>query len=292
MQRLFTADFGAKGGLARALNKQLGIAILVVLAALLAILLAVPVLASAPTQETAPVPDAQPFVVRIPANSTVKMTVYGHCMIRGVPFPGATLEPVGLAPDEVRVALSHSVAQGYIPSNRWDVQLAVWTLLDGIEPGAGNKLAPSIIEYAISGVEPSDAGMNTPSLIEAINDGSVTAQVVGYHNLSNPAYFGVGTLVIENMTDDVVDVHIPYGMHFEDQVHEGVQDMAIFPAGSPAEAVELGAEGLPIVVGTEGPVGPQGEQGPQEKRRAAAATLDAISAAVHTAPRDPQSRRP
>src|SRR5690606_28261462 len=110
---------GDSGGLYRLLNRRLALLALIALglSALLALGLAVPGVAAQTDN------DAEPCTVQLPPSATVKLTVYGHCMNYSIPFPGPTLEPVDLAPPEVRVAIAHSVGQGYLPSNRWDVQL-------------------------------------------------------------------------------------------------------------------------------------------------------------------------
>ncbi len=206
--------------------------------------------------------DAVPLTLRIPANTTIELTVNGHCMNRGIAFPGATLEPVGLAPDAVRVAIAYSVGRNYLVSNQYDVQLAIWSLLGDAEPNDSSALVPGIVDYTADGATPTDLALTTPSLIEAVEAGTISAQVTNFRNLTTPPYFGVGTLVITNLTDQAQDLHIPYGVQFSDPNNENVQDMAIFPAGQSVSAMQRSASGPPVVIGTEGPQGIQGETGP------------------------------
>lgn len=258
MQRWFSPKWQIRGGPQPWLPTRLFIFALIALlgASALALSLTLPTLAAEHEQ------DAVPLTVRLPANATIELTVNGHCMNRGIPFPGSTLEPVGLAPEAVRTAIAYSVGRNYLGTHPYDVQLAVWSLVDSVELDEESALAPGIIDYAGSGATPADLELNTPSLVEAVEAGTVSAQVVNFRNLTTPPYFGVGTLVITNLTDEAQDLHIPYGVQFTDPANENVQDMAIFPAGQPISAQLRSAGSPPVVIGTEGPQGPQGEQGP------------------------------
>ncbi|GEM_PF-6353519 len=177
----------------------------------------------------------KPFIVTLPPNATVEVLVNGYCMNRGLPFPGVSMLPVGLSPDEVRVAIAYIVEKDYIKTNLYPSQLAIWNLTDGKRPAnVDHTLADEIVKYAKSGVKPSDVGVTTMSLSEAISKSLVSATVEGYENIAPPPYFyfGKGNLVIKNLTDKAQTIHIPYGITFKDASKTGVQDMGIFPSPS------------------------------------------------------------
>lgn len=187
------------------------------------------VLVLAPSVSMAsPTLEEQAPVIMLPPYATVEVPVNGLCMNRDLPFPQSDMSPVELAPAEVRVAIGHSVENGLLTSDLFSVQLAVWNLLgQGKSYDGGFSVANDIIATAQANPTPLDASLTTPSLIDAINDGQVTASVKDFHNISNPAYYGQGTLVISNLTGSDLMVHLPFGVHFRDAHQTGNQDMAI-----------------------------------------------------------------
>ena len=125
-----------------------------------------------------PAVEEQAPVIMLPPYATVEVPVNGLCMNRDLPFPNADMSPVELAPDEVRVAIGHSVENGLLTSDLFSVQLAVWNLLgQGKSYDSGFTIATGIIATAQENPTPLDTSLTTPSLIDAINDGLVAASV-------------------------------------------------------------------------------------------------------------------
>ncbi|MCB0096521.1 MAG: hypothetical protein KDE46_12405, partial [Caldilineaceae bacterium] len=222
------------------------------------------VLALAPSVSMAgPALEEQAPAIMLPPYATVEVPVNGLCMNRDLPFPHTDMSPVELAPDEVRVAIGHSVENGLLTNDLFSVQLAIWNLLgQGKSYDSGFGVANDIIATVEANPTPLDASLTTPSLIDAINDELVTANVKDFHNISDPDYYGQGTLVISNLTGNDLMIHLPYGVRFTDSHQTGNQDMAIFPSGQSRVVTVPGPPGEQGPQGEAGPTGPQGEAGP------------------------------
>ena len=194
----------------------------------LILLMALPALAQA--QETPAMPE--PFVAEIAAGETVEIPIFGLCLNYTYPFPGQALQAGVTEPDTVRKAIAYGVAKDYITTDPWQVQLAVWYFTEGNtkvneEYGA---IADEIIAYAESDAPAPEAGATAIPLDQAIADGTVTATLDDFTDVSPPGFhfLGSGTLVVTNLTDQPVSVLIPFGTRFQDGATKGNQDMAIF----------------------------------------------------------------
>lgn len=102
----------------------------------------------------------------------------------------------------------------------------------------------------------------TVSLDEAVTQGLVVAEVIGFRNLSDPPYYGEGVLTIRNLSDQPLKIAVPVGVRFRDNRNSGVQDMGIYATGLlgiTQNAVDAGE----VRIGPPGPPGPRGPQGPQ-----------------------------
>jgi hypothetical protein len=176
---------------------------------------------------------APPFVVDVGAGETVEIPVLGFCLNYSLPFPGDTLSAGDLAVDGVRKSIAYATEQGYVESDPWQTQLAVWYFTEDSqkvneEHGA---VADEIIEFGESDAPLPEEGATATPLPQAIADGVVSASVEGFTDVS-PAGFtflGEGKLVVTNLTEEVVSLLIPYGTVFHDTANEGVQSMGIFP---------------------------------------------------------------
>src|SRR3954451_9110352 len=82
-------------------------------------------------------------------------TINVFCMDFGKKFPeGQTIKAQGLADDKVRGALQYALSKGYVQSNPYQVQLAVWNIVDG-QPfhdinNRGTTIAQEIVSNAAS----------------------------------------------------------------------------------------------------------------------------------------------
>jgi hypothetical protein len=200
--------------------------------------------AAAQTTTSAPMTDLKPYLVSVPPRGTVTVAVDGNCLNYGLPFPGAALKLTGLADDKIRTAIAYSLAKGYHTAEGLpQAQQAVWYFTDKQSvTGDKLKLAQEIVAYVEGGAKPKDLDARSLSLVDAVKQGLVAASVGDFKNISNPAYFGKGTLTITNLSDKTQTLHLPYGMIFQDAQKTGVQSMAIFPATLPqAQGATLAA---------------------------------------------------
>lgn len=202
--------------------------------------------------------------ILLPPYATVELAVGGFCLHRGLPFPGAELEPIGLATDEVRLAIAYGIGNELMSSQLYQLQLAIWNLQgDGQNSDSRYATVTEVIDYAQSDTEPADLTLASTSLVSAVVEGLVSIQLDDFTSKSNPDYYGEGTLVLTNMTADELTLHLPYGMEFADVRQDDVQNMGIFPKGDIVVVSTLGPEGPEGPDGPEGPQGEQGEPGPQ-----------------------------
>ncbi len=125
--------------------------------------------------------------------------MHGFCLNYGLPFPGAELLPTELASDPLRNAAFYSMANGYINSNAFDVEKAIWYLSDGTRlDGQDYTLADEIVAYANSGVQPADVVDGVPHMVELVTAGSLEASVSGFVNIAPET----GVLLWQRYLDD------------------------------------------------------------------------------------------
>lgn len=175
--------------------------------------------------------------IRLPAKAATQILVNGHCLNYGLPFPGKVMVYKELGTEVIRNTICYNLARGYTKSDLWQAQLAVWRQTDKLDKGSQYPLVNEIAAYAESGVQPGDIGSDCLALSEAIEQGVATVTLDDFTNISDPAYFGQGTLVVTNQTDKEQTLCIPYGIVFKDAKQTGVQDMGIFPAQQPDPAL-------------------------------------------------------
>ncbi len=214
---MFTSAFG---------KRRMGRIMLVIALALLCATL--PAAAFAENGDTPP----PPFVAEIAANATVTIPIYGFCLNYTWPFPGQSLRPVELAPDTVRTAIGYILQKGYVITEPWQSQLAIWYFTEGGKVGETYEaVADEIIAYVEGGAPVPDAGSSAIPLPQAVADGIVTATIDDFQNASPPGFFflGSGTLVVTNLTDEPIKVLIPFGTRFQDQGSQETQTMGVFP---------------------------------------------------------------
>ena len=172
-------------------------------------------------------------MVRLPANETANILINGYCMDYGLPFPGTSIRPVELAPNVVRNTICYNIAKAYVQEDLWQAQLAIWRQTDALDKGTEFNLANETAAYSESDVIPGDIVDGCTELTKAVGAGTVSATIDDFENISDPEYFGKGTLVMTNLTDSEQRICIPYGVRFTDETRDGVQDMAIYPSQNP-----------------------------------------------------------
>lgn len=232
---------------------------LAVVLALMLALVAAPGLALG--QEVAALP--APFVVQIDAGATVEVPVHGFCMDYGLPFPGTSLAIGDLAPDQVRQAINYALGQGYVTTEPWQTQLAVWYFLEGAKVDEEySAVADEIIAFVEANPGSPEVGTTAMPLHEAVAQGLVSATLDDFENTSPPEFFfiGSGTLVLTNLTDQPVEVLIPFGTRFAETEDQGNQAMAIFvqPDVDPPMVPKTGAALAPELLALLGLAGVSG----------------------------------
>lgn len=194
------------------------------------VLLALPTAALA--QQPADPVTVQPVVIDLEANGTAELPIFGFCLEVGKPFPGASLRPAALAQDQVRAAITYAVGKGYVQSESWQTQLAIWYFLNGnakVEEEYG-PVADEIIAAVEGGFALNETAEGAQLLTEAVAGGIITATIDDFENISpEGAYIGSGTLVLTNLTAEPVRIVVPYGVQFTEEPFQGGQIMGIFP---------------------------------------------------------------
>lgn len=243
---------------------------LVVLSALVIALCLTPGLALGQEANTL----APPFVAQIGPGAQVEVPIFGFCLDYGLPFPGAALAPQELAPDQVRQAIAYAVEKGYVTTDPWQTQLAVWRFTEGAkideEHGA---VADEIIAFVESGPPLPEGDSAAVLLPDAIAQGLVSATLSDFANVSPPEFFfiGSGTLMLTNLTDQVLEVLIPYGTRAVEIDVSGNQDMGIFPQpdADPPMVPKTGAPLAPELLALLGLAGVSGGALALRRRKAA-----------------------
>jgi hypothetical protein len=151
----------------------------------------------------------------------------------GAPFPGEVLRIIDLAPEVIRNTVCYNIAKGYVKDDIWQAQLAIWRHTDELDKGAEFPLVDEVAAYAESGVEPGDIGEDCIPLPEAVEEGLVSADIDDFQNTTDPEYFGKGTMVLANLTDEELSICLPYASAYKDDVQTDVQDMAVYPDQEP-----------------------------------------------------------
>jgi hypothetical protein len=180
-----------------------------------------------------------PYIVTLQPGEATEINVHGFCLNYGLPFPGDVLQPSELASDPLRNAAIYSLANGYIDSNAFDVEKAIWYLSDGTRlDGQDYTLADEIIAYANSGVQPADVVDGVPHMVELVADGSLEASVSEFVNIApeQGSFFGNGTLTITNVSQAPQQFVVSYGTVTVDETDGDQQNMLVFPS-QPAPVV-------------------------------------------------------
>ncbi len=231
-----------------ALRRSVALALVVI-----SLLSALPLAALAQDSGTA----IGPYIVTLQPGESTEIEVHGFCLNYGLPFPGDVLLPTELASDPLRNAAIYSMANGYIDTNAFDVEKAIWYLSDGTRlDGQDYTLADEIIAYADSGVQPADVVDGVPHMVELVIAGSLEASVTKFVNVApeQGSFFGSGTLTITNVSDTAQQFVVSYGTVTVDETDGDQQNMLVFPSQpAPVQATPpktggvLPAEGMTLV---------------------------------------------
>jgi hypothetical protein len=190
-----------------------------------------------------------PLSVALPAESSIDVLVHGYCMDYGAPFPGQVLRIIDLAPEVIRNTVCYNIAKGYVEGDIWQAQLAIWRQTDSLDKGAEFPLVDEISAYAMSGVKPGDIGDDCIPLPDAIQEGLVSADIDDFENTTDPEYFGKGTMVLVNLTDEMQNICLPYASAYKDGKRTDTQDMAVYPDQQPDPKDLEEPELLPVAGG-------------------------------------------
>jgi hypothetical protein len=92
-------------------------------------------------------------------STTGGTTINVFCLDFGKKFPdGQSIKAQGLADDKVRSALNYALSKGYVQSNPYEVQLAVWNISDGQPFHDVNNRGTTIAQEIVS-----NAGTTAPT---------------------------------------------------------------------------------------------------------------------------------
>jgi hypothetical protein len=174
-----------------------------------------------------------PHIVTLQPGKTFEINVHGFCLNYGLPFPGAVLKPIELASAPLRNAAIYGLANGYIESNAFDVEKAIWFLSDGTRlKGQDYTLADKIIAYANSGVQPADVVAGVPHMVELVKAGSLQASISNFVNIApdKGSFFGNGKLKITNVSAKPQKFVVSYGSVALDEAAGDQQNMLVFPS--------------------------------------------------------------
>ncbi len=189
-----------------------------------------------------------PYIVTLQPGESTEIEVHGFCLNYGLPFPGDVLLPTELASDPLRNAAIYSMANGYIDSNAFDVEKAIWYLSDGTRlDNQDYTLADKIIAYANSGVQPADVVDGVPHMVELVTAGSLEASVTKFVNVApeQGSFFGSGTLTITNVSQEPQTFVVSYGTVTVDETDGDQQNMLVFPSQpAPVQATPPKTGGL------------------------------------------------
>jgi len=184
----------------------------------------------------------QPQVVSIPANGTMTLKARGFCTVFGKPFPTGATAPNGLAPANIRGALTYAIDKGYTDSNAQQVQLAIWNLADGTWHNDDHAIASEIVSNTTTVTPPTANAMALP---DAFTQKSVNVSATFVPQTAD-AFYGDGNVTITNTTSSALSVYMPIGTMFTVPNGNGqFQDLVAY------ELVQ--AEGTPTAAATSSP---------------------------------------
>ena len=183
-----------------------------------------PMLASANvTQQTT----QAPRTITIAAGATATLTVRGFCLDFGKPFPTMDMSARNLAADRVRAALNYSIQKGYTDGNPQQVQLAVWYLRDNTWHAEQRVIAEEIVREAATAPVPPSTGEGI-SLSDAVTQNRVTV-IAKFVPQTQDAFYGDGTVTIQNTGAGEVRVYMPMGVTFSTVASPGTfQDLLVY----------------------------------------------------------------
>jgi hypothetical protein len=204
---------------------------LLVLLALAALLIGAVPLSVAQGQAALP---AGPYLIDLAPGASAEIPVYGFCLDPEKPFPIGPLELVDASPDPIRLTALYALTKGYIASDAYQVQLAIWYFVTGQRvPGKTyGPVAEEIIAFVEAGAPLPDVGVSASALHNAKTAGLVSVTLTDFErlgDLSEPGYYGQGTMVVTSLVDYRQQLLVPYGLRFKPVEHEETQQVVVFP---------------------------------------------------------------
>ncbi len=182
-----------------------------------------PILASANvTQQT-----QAPRTITIAAGATATLTARGFCLDFGKPFPTQDTTARNLAADRIRAALNYSIQKGYTDGNPQQVELAIWYLRDNTWHAEQRVIAEEIVREAATAPVPPSTGEGV-SLSDAVTQNLVTV-TAKFVPQTQDAFYGDGTVTIQNTGTSEVKVYMPMGVTFTTVASPGTfQDLLVY----------------------------------------------------------------
>jgi hypothetical protein len=194
------------------------------------------------TSQAAPVSQAQPQSISIPAGETVSIKVRGFCLDFGKPFPTGATSLDGLATDELRQALSYALQKGYTDNNAAQVQEALWFMRDNTWHSDDHAIGQEIVDNARS---VSSIPIGSGTAITEPTAQNILTFTATFVPQTPDAFYGDGDLQIKNVGTTAIQVYLPIGAKFTVPGSNGeFQDLityALQPAGGTPTAAATSA---------------------------------------------------
>jgi hypothetical protein len=161
----------------------------------------------------------QPFTLQPGGVATITFVAY--CTEFGKFFPQTIVEPSGaLAPEPVRAALAYIDQRGYIndEAQALEANIAIWQLAGASRLPPGGSVTSDVVANATAA--PADPAGT--SILTAAAAGQVRLTLTGWAPIGDKVqilsatdnFYGRGTLTVENLSAQALDLYMPVGTLF------------------------------------------------------------------------------
>lgn len=161
----------------------------------------------------------QPFTLQPGGVATITFVAY--CTEFGKFFPQAIVEPNGgLAPERVRAALAYIDRRGYVAdeAEALEANIAIWQLAGASRLPPGGSVTSDVLANAAAA--PADPAGT--SILTAAAAGQVRLTLAGWAPIGDKVqilsatdnFYGRGTLTVENVSTQALDLYMPVGTLF------------------------------------------------------------------------------
>lgn len=184
--------------------------------------------------------------VTIPAGKDATLTIKAFCVEYTTPFAKDFPPLTSLADPKYTSVLRYALSKGYVDSDPYQVQLALWRAQTGRwVNNAARVRAEEIFNNAQTQAPAAAAAVNAPTLLDALKMNNVTVTykswtpVQGNLPDSVQPWLGVGEIVVSNKGTAPVALALPQGIFLD--AKQGEQDMLLFFTAVQVQATETPA---------------------------------------------------